>query len=201
LGQVGPTVLSAALTGYLSAIHPLEPRTWAALEPLFHAVRIPKGAHLAAAGRPAARLGLLEAGWVRAYYVSADGTEYSKYLFHGPALVGDYASLLTGEPVRTPQQALSDCVVHMADWSSVQRLYDRHRDLERLARRFAELLYLENERRELELVTLPATERLRLLIERHPTIEQDLPKYQIAAHLGITPTQLSRIRRSARLST
>lgn len=194
-------VLSPALVGYLSAIYPLEPGTWAALEPLFHTMRVAKGVHLVPAGRPATRLGLLEAGWVRAYYVSADGTEYSKYLFHGPALVGDYASLLTGEPVRTPQQALSDCVVHLADWPGVQRLFEPHRDLERLARRFAELLYLENERRELELVTLPATERLRLLFERHPTIERDLPKYQIAAHLGITPTQLSRIRRSARLST
>jgi CRP-like cAMP-binding protein len=193
--------LSPAMVGYLSAINPLEPDTWAALEPLFQAVRVAKGAHLVSAGRPSTRLGLLEAGWVRAYYVSADGTEYSKYLFHGPALVGDYASLLTGEPVRTPQQALSDCIVHLADWPRVQRLFDQHRDLERLARRFAELLYLENERRELELVTLPATERLRLLLERHPTIEQDLPKYQIAAHLGITPTQLSRIWRSARPST
>jgi CRP-like cAMP-binding protein len=194
-------VLSPALVGYLNAIYPLEPDTWATLEPLFQAVRVAKGAHLVSAGRPSTRLGLLEAGWVRAYYVSADGTEYSKYLFHGPALVGDYASLLTGEPVRTPQQALSECTVHLADWPRVQGLFDRHRDLERLARRFAELLYLENERRELELVTLPATERLRLLLERHPTIEQDLPKYQIAAHLSITPTQLSRIRRSARLST
>jgi CRP-like cAMP-binding protein len=193
--------LSPALVGYLNAIYPLEPDTWAALEPLFQAVRVAKGAHLVSAGRPSTRLGLLETGWVRAYYVSADGTEYSKYLFHGPALVGDYASLLTGEPVRTPQQALSDCTVHLADWPRVERLFDRHRDLERLARRFAELLYLENERREIELVTLPATERLRLLLERHPTIEQDLPKYQIAAHLGITPTQLSRIRRSTRLST
>ncbi|WP_088283301.1 Crp/Fnr family transcriptional regulator [Kineosporia sp. A_224] len=194
-------VLSAALLGYVSAISPLEPGTWAALEPLLHATRVAKGAHVAPAGRPAMRLGLLEAGWVRAYYVSPDGSEYSKYLFHGPALVGDYASLLTGEPVRTPQQALTDCTVHFADWPRVQGLIDRHRDLERLARRFAELLYLENERREIELVTLPATERLRLLLERHPTIEQDLPKYQIAAHLGITPTQLSRIRRSGRLST
>jgi CRP-like cAMP-binding protein len=193
--------LSPALVGYLNAIYPLEPDTWAALEPLFQAVRVAKGAHLVSAGRPSTRLGLLEAGWVRAYYVSADGTEYSKYLFHGPALVGDYASLLTGELVRTPQQALSECIVHLADWPRVERLFDRHRDLERLARRFAELLYLENEKREIELVTLPATERLRLLLERHPTIEQDLPKYQIAAHLGITPTQLSRIRRSTRLST
>jgi CRP-like cAMP-binding protein len=190
-----------ALVRYVDGIHPLTRDTWTAMLPLFRTVRVAKGAHIAVSGRIATSLGLLEAGWVRAYYVSADGTEYSKYLFHAPALVGDYASLLTGEPVRTPQQALSDCIVHLADWSRVHALYDRHRDLERLARRFAELLYLENERREIELVTLPAAERFRLLIERHPTILRELPKFQIASHLGITPTQLSRILKSTRLST
>ena len=196
-----PFTFSPALVRYLDAIHPLSPETRAAIQPLFRTVRVAKGSHVAPAGRVATSLGILEAGWVRAYYVSADGTEYSKYLFHAPALVGDYASLLTGEPVRTPQQALSDCIVHLADGSRMQLLYDRHRDLERFARRFAELLYLENERREIELVTLPAAERLRLLLERHPTIVHDLPKYQIASHLGITPTQLSRILKSTRLST
>ena len=193
--------LPAAVVDHVDAIHPLRARTWAALEPLFRPERLDKGEHLVPPGRVATSLGLLESGWVRAYTVTPAGAEYSKHLFRGPALVGDYASLLTGEPVRTPQQALTPCVVHLADWHRVQRLYDEHRDLERLARRFAELLYLDNERREIELVTLPAAERWRLLRERNPTIEQDLAQFQIAAHLGVTPTQLSRIRRAARRST
>ncbi|MEZ5097196.1 MAG: Crp/Fnr family transcriptional regulator [Nocardioides sp.] len=193
--------LPASLIALVAAIHPLTPETWAKAAGLFRTVELDRGEHLVPPGRPATHLGLLERGWVRAYHVDANGTEYSKHLFHGPALVGDYASLLTGEPVRTPQQALTPATVHVAEWSRVVALFDAHRDLERLARRFAELLYLDNERREIELVTLPASERLRLLTERHPSVTRDLPLYQIAAHLGITPTQLSRIRRRDGSST
>jgi len=193
--------LPDSLVAYLTAINPLTPETWAKASALFRTIELDRGDHLVPPGRPATQLGLLESGWVRAYHVSASGSEYSKHLFRAPALVGDYASLLTGEPVRTPQQALTPVTVHVAEWARVVALFDEHRDLERLARRFAELLYLDNERREIELVTLPASERLRLLSERHPTIDRDLPLFQIAAHLGITPTQLSRIRRRQGSST
>lgn len=193
--------LPDSLVAYVSAINPLSLETWAEISALFRTVELDRGEHLVPPGRPATQVGLLERGWVRAYHINANGTEYSKHLFRAPAMVGDYASLLTGESVRTPQQTLTPVTVHVAEWVQVVALFDAHRDLERLARRFAELLYLDNERREIELVTLPASERLRLLIERHPSIERDLPLFQIAAHLGITPTQLSRIRRRQRAST
>ncbi len=193
--------LPDSLVAYVSAISPLSLETWAEISALFRTVELGRAEHLVPPGRPATQVGLLERGWVRAYHINANGTEYSKHLFRAPALVGDYASLLTGESVRTPQQTLTPVTVHVADWVQVVALFDAHRDLERLARRFAELLYLDNERREIELVTLPASERLRLLIERHPSIERDLPLFRIAAHLGITPTQLSRIRRRQRAST
>jgi CRP-like cAMP-binding protein len=190
--------LPPPLVAHVQAIAPLREDTWAALAPRFRRVVLDRGAHFAPPGRPARRFGLLETGWIRAYHTTAGGAEYNKHLFHGPAVVGDYASLLTGGPVRIPQQALTPCVVFAADYAGLVALFEPHRDLERFARRFAERLYLEKEQRELELVTLTAAERYRRLRERHPTIEADLPQYAIASHLGVTPTQLSRIRSARR---
>lgn len=182
------------LMAYIGELQQLNPTTWASVLGCFRRTTLKRGQAFAPLGRVTHRIGLLESGWVRAYYVTHEGKEYNKHLFHGPTLVGDYASLLTGEPVRVAQQALTDCVVHEADYRVLDRLFDRHRDLERLARRFAEQLYLLTEQRELELVTLTAEQRYELLLQRQPTIEEDLLQYQIASHLGVTPTQLSRIR-------
>ncbi|MBX2803495.1 MAG: Crp/Fnr family transcriptional regulator [Myxococcales bacterium] len=192
--------LSARFVAYLEDLQGLEPRTWEALQGCFRAVELKRGDAFAPLGQVTHRMGLLERGWIRATYVTPDGREYHKHLFRGPSVVGDYASLLTGEPVRVAQHALTDCHLHEADYRQLTALFDQHRDLERLARRFAEHLYLQKEQRELELVTLTAAQRYERLLARHPTIELDLLQYEIAAHLGITPTQLSRIR-SARVST
>ena len=186
------------LVAHIQQISPLEAETWRVLGPLFEARRLERGEHFVGVGSVTRRFGLLESGWIRAYFTTTQGNEYNKHLFQGPAVVGDYASLLTGRAVQVPQQALTDRVVWVGDYRALVQLFDAHRDLERLARRFAELLYLEKEQRELELVTLTAKERYLLLLERWPEVEQTLAQYQIASYLGVTPTQLSRIRAQRR---
>lgn len=190
--------LSERFVAYVEDLQPLEPRTWAALLGCFRPVALKRGDPFATFGEVTHRMGLMERGWIRAYFLTDDGREYNKHLFRGPSVIGDYASLLTGEPVRVAQQALTDCTVYEADHRAFTALFDAHRDLERLARRFAERLYLLTEQRELDLVTLTATQRYEQLLARYPTIERDLLQYEIASHLGITPTQLSRIRSTLR---
>ncbi len=186
--------LPEALVAHIEGISPLAPQTWKNLAALFAPQTLERGAFFVEAGAVSHRFGVLEHGWIRAFFTTVEGTEYNKHIFQGPAVVGDYASLLTGNAVQIPQQALTDCTVWVADYRALVALYEPHRDLERLARRFAELQYLEKEQRELELVTLTAAERYERLRARMPEIEQALAQYQIASYLGVTPTQLSRIR-------
>lgn len=182
------------LRSMLEAIAPLAPGTWDALDALFAPRELGKRALLVAPGSVATRVGLLEAGVVRAFYPTESGSEYNKHLFLAPAVVGDYASLLTGAPARVGQQTLTSCRVWLADFRALLALEARHPDLALLPRRFAESMYLLNEARELEMATLTAGERYVLLRERTPEIEEMVPQYEIASYLGVTPTQLSRIR-------
>jgi hypothetical protein len=73
-------------------------------------------------------------------------------------------------------------------------LYDKYPKIERLARILAEYFFVRKEKREIELVTLEAKERYAIFQKEHPKLEQRIPQYHIASYLGITPTQLSRIR-------
>ena len=55
-------------------------------------------------------------------------------------------------------------------------------------------LFLEKERKELEMALLNATERYVLFKKSFPNLEQKIPQYHIASYLGVTATQLSRLR-------
>ena len=55
---------------------------------------------------------------------------------------------------------------------------------------------IEKEKREVALVQNNATERYRLFKENYAALEDHIPQFHIASHLGITPTQLSRIRKT-----
>ena len=58
-----------------------------------------------------------------------------------------------------------------------------------------EIFYASLENRTIELATLTAKDRYIKLKNRIPNIDNLIPQYHIASHLGITPIQLSRIRR------
>jgi CRP-like cAMP-binding protein len=186
------------LVRMVDAIHPVDPAVWAAILPLVVRRTFAPREHVSPLGSVETSVGLLESGRVRAYYTTADGKQYNKHFFTGPDLVGDYASLLTGRPVEVPQQALTACVVWVIDRAAIIALEGRHPSLVQLQRRFAEGLYLIKEQRELEMATMNASQRYARLVEQHPGIEVDVPLYEIAAYLGITPTQLSRVRAARR---
>jgi hypothetical protein len=77
-----------------------------------------------------------------------------------------------------------------------KRLSDNNYELERLRRCIAERLFVGNEKKQLEMVLMDTTERYLIFKEQHPGLEDVIPQYHIASYLGISPTQLSRIRKN-----
>ncbi|MGE4347904.1 MAG: Crp/Fnr family transcriptional regulator, partial [Flavobacteriaceae bacterium] len=62
-------------------------------------------------------------------------------------------------------------------------------------RKLAEQFFVHKEQREVNIVMLDADKRYLIFQQEFPFLEQLIPQYHIASYLGITPTQLSRIRR------
>jgi hypothetical protein len=92
------------------------------------------------------------------------------------------------------QQALTNCIILETDYSNIKQLYDICPDLERLGRLIAEYYFVEKEIREVNLLNLEAKDYYKIFQHQYPTLEQQIPQYHIASFLGITATQLSRIR-------
>ncbi|MDH5599450.1 MAG: Crp/Fnr family transcriptional regulator, partial [Cyclobacteriaceae bacterium] len=82
----------------------------------------------------------------------------------------------------------------IAEYSRMTDLYDSIPNLERFARKLVEQIFVSKERREIEIVMLSAAERYELFKKKFPELEKSIPQYHIASYLGISPTQLSRIR-------
>ncbi|MBO9639958.1 MAG: Crp/Fnr family transcriptional regulator [Siphonobacter aquaeclarae] len=183
------------LRAFFDTLCPLPPDTWERLEPLFSPLTLRKGEYFLTAGALARQIGFLSEGVMRAFYGNDEGEEYNKHFFVPYCLIGGYASLITGQPNQIVQQALTDCRILVADYGQLTALYDTAPELERAARRLAEQFFVNKEEREIELVLCNATERYARFQQQFPGLEQVIPQYHIASYLGITPTQLSRIRR------
>lgn len=153
-----------------------------------------KGAYFAIENRVETNLGFLLKGVVRAFYRNNDGIEYNKTFFTGHEFFGAYASLVSRKPNKIILQSLTECDIMVASYNKIEALFSEYRKIETLARLIAEQFFIEKEKREIELVLLQADERYKLFKQEYPGIENSIPQYHIASYLGITPTQLSRIR-------
>lgn len=180
---------------YINKINPIKEDTFEELQKCFKPLQLHKNDFFVREGEYAQQIGFLKKGIVRAFFINQDGKEYNKQFFVGPSIIGAYTSLLTKQPNRIAQQALTDCEVLIANFGELEKLYDKFHDLERLGRKIAEFYFLEKEQKEIEMALLDADKRYIIMRERFPTIESIVPQYYIASYLGISPTQLSRIRR------
>lgn len=183
------------LYNYFSVISPLQETTWNAVKDIFRPYSLKKGDYFAKAGKTAKKFGFLQEGVIRAFYRNNEGVEYNKHFFTKNNMVGGYSSLVTQLPNTINQQALTDCELLIADYKKLTDLLDQHQDLERLLRKIAEGYFVIKEKREVEIVLLEANKRYAIFQKEYPQLEQQIPQYHIASYLGITPTQLSRIRR------
>ena len=179
---------------FLNSISELSEDTWKEVFPLFTKAELSPGDFFVKENVYAKKIAFLEEGIIRAFFTNKEAKEYNKQFFIDSSLIGAYSSLLTNERNKIPQQALTKCVLWEAKYSEIKKLFKKFHDFEKLGRKIAEYYFLEKERKELEMALLNATERYLLFKKSFPNLEQKIPQYHIASYLGVTATQLSRLR-------
>ena len=183
------------LKTFFNKLTPVSAESWDKFSQLFSPKVLKKGDNFISDGQIAKEIGFLESGIIRAFYRNEKAIEYNKHFFINPCFIGGYASLITQNPNQIYQQAITDCIIQVANFADIQKLYDSCPDIERAARVLAEQFFVQKEQREIEIVLLEADKRYEIFQRDFPQLEQQIPQYHIASYLGITPTQLSRIRK------
>lgn len=154
-----------------------------------------RGEHLLRHGEVARTRYYVATGLVASIYRAPDGGEHLKNFFTEDYLAGIIDSALTGEPSRFDLRALEDATVVAYDNAHYLALVETHADLNRAYRRHLEQSWvIRNQATQMDLATLTAAQRYRKFLAERPGLEQRVTQRQVASHLGITPTQLSRIR-------
>jgi len=173
----------------------IDDEAFAEVQKYFSEKQLVKNEFFTQEGQIAKEIGFLKEGIIRAYYRDIDGKEFTKQFFVAPCIIGAYSSLLTSEPSAIIQQALTNCSLAVAQYKDIVSLYSEHHSLERLGRKIAEFYYLEKEKKLIEQAVFDAEKRYAIFRERFPDLEAIIPQYHIASYVGVTPTQLSRIRK------
>jgi CRP-like cAMP-binding protein len=135
-------------------------------------------------------------GILRTYYLGENGEIYTKNLFSENYFSASKVSLLTKEDSYLNIEALEDSLLIFIDFEKYKELIEKYSEFKTFYINYLEKNWvIIKERNEISLIIDDATTRYENFIKNNPNIENRIAQHHIANHLGITPTQLSRIRK------
>ena len=187
-----------ALKKVIDAYSPISNETWAALKAICDFKYIEKNGILYPSGELPTSFSFVYTGLFRVFITDAKGNEYNKLFFDEGTFPGAMTALLTATPSQLTIESLEPSSVIIINFKGFRNLLLKADDL-----KLFHIYYLEKtcllakDAREVEIVQEDATQRYARFLKEHSSICSRIPQYHIASHLGITPTQLSRIRKKS----
>lgn len=185
-----------ALRNTLTSYAPIGDQTWQALRAFSKFRALPKHAILYYAGETPQSYAYIYQGLVRGFSCDEKGNEYNKNFFDEGMFPGSMTALLTSTSSFLAFEAIEDSLIIEIDFAAYRKLMIERDDL-----KLFQIYYLEKnwllakDAREIAIVQQDATARYLRFTAEKPALVERLTQYHIASHLGITPTQLSRIRK------
>jgi len=138
-------------------------------------------------------IGFVIDGILRVYHLNENGTENNKNFFTKNDLF--ITSLDEKKDSSVFIQTITQCEMILFDYDDFMKLSADHDILESIFNKMFIDYMNKKQQREIELLSLDAKDRYIQFVKNHPALSKILPQFHIASYLGITPTQLSRIKR------
>ena len=190
LFQKWETQMLSVLSGFADI--PLE--EWNKAIKKLHILKIKKDHYFIRAGELPDKLGFIIKGLFRVFYTTLDGEERILVFRGENRLLSAYSSFLENRNSRYSIQAIENSELLYLSLSEFSEILDEHICWKIVSAKYAEMLFVEKEKRENEFLSDDAETRYGHFIKNNPGLVNRLKQYQIASYLGITPVALSRIR-------
>ncbi len=161
----------------------------------FVRITVKKGDFLLKEGKISSHYWFIETGIARSYAIDVDGNDISTNFYSVGDIVIDWPSFFLRNPTKENIQALTDCVCWQLDFDTFQKLFHSNEAFREQGRTTLVGSYFALKSHSIAMITDPAKDRYKKLLQERPLIAQNVSLKQLATYLGITDTSLSRIRK------
>jgi CRP/FNR family transcriptional regulator, anaerobic regulatory protein len=143
--------------------------------------------------QPVKNIALITKGVMRGFVYDDKGDEINILFFKENDMVS--GNLAPGLPSALNIECLEECTVRSTDFGSLSGIIQNNIDLQSHYGSYMNQTHARIQSRLTTLINCNALDRYRFFLKEYPGLVNRIPHYHIANFLGITPTQLSRIRR------
>jgi len=185
-----------ALFNFANKLTSISKDTFEQIKPYLKYKSVKTNTILCNVGDEADTLFFIISGIARTSTVSENGKTFTRSLHTANQFLGPYANLINNEKSKLIYETLTDCEIIQSAHKEVIKKFGHLPEMMQFEIKMLQKLHINMEKTIISLGTLNAKERYLKLLIRYDKIEELIPQYQIASYLGITPIQLSRIRKS-----
>jgi CRP-like cAMP-binding protein len=176
----------------IDSVNPLGNACWAEIESVVYYTSIAKKEYFSREGEFTKAFGFVCSGIMRMFYLSEDGEEYNKHFF----IEGDFVASSIDPDKRSISniQALAPTTLVCISYPIFAGLLNEFEEFNKFFQKLM-LAYLEQKQlKEIQFLSNTAVDNYDFFKRKYPNLENRIPGYHVASYLGITPTQLSRIK-------
>lgn len=154
-----------------------------------------KGELLIREGQVEKHLYYIESGAVRVFLLSEFEELTIRFGYEG-SFINSLSSFIKGTPSEFFIEAIRKSSIRVISKEGLMKFVNESSERQKQYNSLLETLVCQQIEREIDLLTVSPSERLRRVLERSPNLFQEIPLKYIASYLRMTPETLSRIRNS-----
>ena len=166
-----------------------------ALQSILHVKTYPAGTILCKIDELPTQVYFIKSGFARGYAWSSKGTSYNRAIYTNDEFMASLSALIQKKKATLALECLTACETIETNFYDFIELGKKYPEIALIYSKVLEENFIKLEIGNIQLATMSATERYLALRKRIPRIDNHISQFHIASHLGITPIQLSRIRK------
>lgn len=183
------------LVKYIQQVFPLPTEVAIEIAAHFSELEIAKNDFLLKNGKICNEYMYIDAGFMRAFTLNADGDEVTTGFYATNEVVFEVASFFQRTPSMENIQAVVDTHGWCINFEQLQFLFHSLPEFREFGRTVLVKGFVSLKQRMLLTINETAEKRYELLLNTRPEVFQMVPLKNIASYLGVTDTSLSRIRK------
>ncbi len=177
----------------LDEISPIGDECWRELEKLIVIRKLKRKEFFSQEGESFKSISLLFLGVLRMYYIDVDGNEWNEHFF----VKNDFVTSGVSPELKNISniQAITESNILSISFNNFIELSDKYPEIGVFVQRLSFKCLANRQKREQVLQSNDALTAYHFFQSNFPYLEDEIQQFHIASYIGVSPTQLSRIKK------